>query len=96
MVKSSGFHECGFPEGHSGRGEQIYYRNDRNLGLVGNFNRAVSLADGEYAVLVHDDDYLFPAYLSEMNRITDLKTDAASRYCSGRQNCHSDSGIPVH
>ncbi len=54
----------------------IYYRNDRNLGLVGNFNRAVSLADGEYAVLVHDDDYLFPAYLAEIDRITGIAQDA--------------------
>lgn len=53
-----------------------YWRNSRNLGLVGNFNRAVSLADAEYAVLVHDDDFLFPGYLKKMSGILDRFPDA--------------------
>ena len=53
-----------------------YYRNEKNLGLVGNFNRAVSLADARYVVLVHDDDFLFPDYLEQMARVLDACPDA--------------------
>lgn len=52
-----------------------YYKNSRNIGLIGNFNKAVSLADGKYAVLIHDDDYLFPEYLENVNRILENHPD---------------------
>ena len=50
-----------------------YYRNEKNLGLVDNFNRAVSLSDAPYAVLVHDDDYLLPDYIESMDKVIALK-----------------------
>jgi len=37
-----------------------YTRNDENLGLVGNWNRCLELADREYVHLLHDDDTLHP------------------------------------
>ena len=42
-----------------------YSRNDRNLGMVGNWNHALSnLASGRYAMILSDDDYLLdPSYL---------------------------------
>jgi len=33
-----------------------YYRNSRNLGMVGNYNVALSRARGEYVAIVHDGD----------------------------------------
>lgn len=37
----------------------IYSKNDRNLGMVGNWNHALSkLASGRYAIILSDDDYL--------------------------------------
>jgi len=35
-----------------------YFKNERNLGLFGNFNRCVELAAGEYIHILHSDDYV--------------------------------------
>ena len=35
-----------------------YYRNDENIGLCGNWNRASMLAKGKYIVMLHDDDMI--------------------------------------
>lgn len=42
----------------------IYYRNQENLGMFGNINRGVFLANSEYVSLLHDDDILLENYLS--------------------------------
>ena len=44
-----------------------YSRNDRNLGMVGNWNHALfKLARGRYAMILSDDDYLLdPTYLQK-------------------------------
>lgn len=37
-----------------------YVRNPRNLGLVGNSNRCIELADGEFICILHHDDIMMP------------------------------------
>lgn len=46
----------------------IYSRNDRNLGMVGNWRKAIyELARGQWFVLMSDDDYLTdPLYISNV------------------------------
>ena len=39
-----------------------YVRNDTNLGLFGNFNRCVDLAQGVYLHILHSDDYINPDF----------------------------------
>ena len=41
-----------------------YYKNSENLGMTGNWNRLFTIAKGEYVVMLHDDDLLFPDYLA--------------------------------
>src|SRR5262249_36120198 len=43
-----------------------YFRADRNVGMIGNFNRVIELACTEFLVLLPDDDILFPDYLSSV------------------------------
>lgn len=43
-----------------------YYRNARNLGMTGNWNRGLLLARGEWITLLHDDDWLSPRFLQRM------------------------------
>lgn len=43
-----------------------YYRNTRNLGMTGNWNRGIQLARGRWVTLLHDDDWLLPSYLKTM------------------------------
>src|SRR4051794_32697132 len=37
-----------------------YIRNDRNLGMGGNFNRCLELARGKYIVIIPHDDLILP------------------------------------
>jgi len=39
-----------------------YVRNERNLGLFGNFNRCIELAKGKYLHILHSDDYIDPGF----------------------------------
>lgn len=35
-----------------------YFKNDHNVGMFGNFNRCLELANGKYIQLLHSDDYI--------------------------------------
>ncbi|MFC1409140.1 glycosyltransferase family 2 protein [Streptacidiphilus sp. N1-12] len=57
--------EPGVGEWFAGLGDARvrYFRNPRNLGVSGNFNRCLQLADAEYVVLMGCDDLMHPGYL---------------------------------
>ena len=40
-----------------------YVRAETNIGMIGNFNRLIELADTDFLMLLPDDDCLFPDYL---------------------------------
>lgn len=42
-----------------------YYRNDTNIGMIANTNRAFSLSQGKYLVLTGDDDTYEPGFIEE-------------------------------
>jgi len=42
-----------------------YYRNEKNLGQHGNWNRCFEKAKGEWVCMLHDDDKLSPNYLDD-------------------------------
>ena len=44
-------------------GRLRYVRNERNLGMVGNWNRCLALARGRWVVILHDDDWLHPQFV---------------------------------
>lgn len=44
----------------------VYYRNEKNLGMYGNWNRCFSLANSKYVLMLHADDYLLPGCLEEV------------------------------
>jgi len=39
-----------------------YIKNERNLGLFGNFNRCIELATGKFLHILHSDDYIDPDF----------------------------------
>lgn len=41
-----------------------YFRADENVGMIENFNRLIALAETEFLMLLPDDDWLYPEYLS--------------------------------
>lgn len=44
----------------------FYYRNEKNLGMLGNWNRGIELSRGEFITYCHDDDVLLPNALSHL------------------------------
>lgn len=47
-------------------GRHVYVRNRPGLGLVGNHNRCLEIASGDWVLILHDDDYLLPGAVSAM------------------------------
>ena len=41
-----------------------YVRSETNIGMIGNFNRVIDLADTDAVVLLSDDDVLYPEYVA--------------------------------
>lgn len=59
--------------------ENVYYfKNEKNIGLYGNFNRCIELAKGEYITILNDDDWLSENYL--MNCMKYLKPEVDGLY----------------
>lgn len=48
-----------------------YYKNEKNIGMFGNWNRAISLCAGKWCCALHDDDALKPDYLAIVEEIVD-------------------------
>lgn len=59
-------------------------RNDRNLGLFGNFNRCFFLARGEYVLTLCSDDALADGLLEPARRLLDARPDVAMVSSRGR------------
>lgn len=53
------------------------HRNERNIGLFGNFARCLELARGEHVKFLAADDWLHPAYLGEAVALLDAHPSAA-------------------
>lgn len=47
----------------------LYYKNEENIGMTGNWNRCVELSDGQNIVMIHDDDILYPFFLTKCDQI---------------------------
>lgn len=46
-----------------------YYKNEKNIGMFGNWNRCIELAKGEYVAILNDDDWLEKDFLKEGNAV---------------------------
>lgn len=46
----------------------LYYKNEENIGMFGNWNRCIELARGKYITILNDDDWLEEEFLYEMNK----------------------------
>lgn len=71
--------EPGVPEWFAGLGDPRvrYLRNDRNLGVTGNFRRCVDLVEHDLAVLMGCDDLMGPRYVAVVRAAVRAMPDAA-------------------
>lgn len=61
-----------------------YVRNAENLGLAGNWNRCLALADTPLVTLLHADDALLPDYGREILALADRFPEACAYFCRAR------------
>ena len=61
-----------------------YLKNERNLGMAGNWNRCLDAADTDLVNLLHNDDELLPDYVGEMLRAGCAFPDAAAFFCRAK------------
>lgn len=47
----------------------LYYRNSRNLGVAGNYNRCIELSVAPWVAMLHGDDLIMDDHLEEMDRL---------------------------
>lgn len=69
-----------------------YRRNDSNLGVFPNMNRCLELAQGEYVVIVHDDDLFAPQFLERECEMLDKHPRAGMVHCAAYEI--DANGIP--
>lgn len=61
-----------------------YVRNETRLGMVGNWNRCLDLAQTEFITLLHADDELLPNYASHVLRGLQAHPTAVLCFCNAR------------
>lgn len=54
-----------------------YYRNNRNIGMYGNWNRCIELCRTQWYCMLHDDDMLKPQYLENIVNFIHTQPDAS-------------------
>lgn len=59
-----------------------YYKNNENLGMFGNWNRCITLANGEWILILNDDDEITIDYVEKMGGIVNKKKDISLLCCS--------------
>ena len=58
-----------------------YYKNRKNLGMFGNWNRCLELAGADWVLILHDDDRLRKDYISYMAEIISGEPDLGCIGC---------------
>lgn len=58
-----------------------YYKNEKNLGMFGNWNRCIELASGDWILILHDDDIIENNYIDTMVKVVKNYPDAAAIGC---------------
>ncbi|MEU0671632.1 glycosyltransferase [Streptomyces sp. NPDC006172] len=71
--------EEGVPEWFSSLGDSRvrYMRNERNLGITGNFRKCVDLVESTHFTMLGSDDLLLPTYVETIRAAVEAEPDAA-------------------
>jgi glycosyltransferase involved in cell wall biosynthesis len=64
-----------------GGGRITYHRNPRSLGISGNWNRCLDLAETDLCTVLHADDELFPDYCGDARAAAERHPAAVASYC---------------
>lgn len=58
-----------------------YIRNKENLGIIGNWNKAVEICKTKYLSIFHDDDVMEPTFIEKAVNVLEANSSAALSYC---------------
>ncbi len=72
----------------------FFYRNRKNLGLYNSSNLGAAIARGRYIAFLHDDDILYPEYLSAINIFLENKRYKPKCILVNRDVSCTVSGLP--
>ena len=78
--------ELGIPElvQRIGSGRIRYLRNEKNLGIGGNFSRCIDVAETELVTVLHADDELAPDYAATLRAAAERHPTAAALFCHAK------------
>ena len=62
----------------------LYYKNQQNLGVFGNWNRAISLANSTWVTFLHSDDFLQDNFLVNMGKVINAHPEIDQLCCNYR------------
>ena len=65
----------------AGEGRVRYVRNPKNLGMAGNWNRCIDIAETDLVTLLHGDDELLPVYGASIVAALGRDPRAAAAFC---------------
>lgn len=71
-----------------------YYRNDRNIGMTGNFSKSFELSDTKYVMNLQDDDKLHPEFVESFLKAVTLHPDIDVFFTDFEMNTYD--GIKPH
>lgn len=69
-----------------------FYQNEKNLGVEGNWNKALKLATGKYCKMMGADDILYPNCLEEQLKIIDNPDNADVVLVTSHKNVINQDG----
>ena len=69
-----------------------FYQNEKNLGVEGNWNKALKLATGKYCKMMGADDILYPNCLEEQLKIIDNPDNANVVLVTSHKNVINQDG----
>lgn len=71
-----------------------YVRNETNIGLFRNWNKAIALNSSPYLTILQDDDELLTAFIRESVNALDANPSAAFSFAQSK--CVGVDGVPIH
>lgn len=71
------------------------YRSQKNRGLAGNWNHAISLARGHFIHILHQDDYVLPGFYAAMEKGLSRSDEIGMAYCRSRIVDGNDNAVKV-
>lgn len=63
----------------------VYYKNQKNLGVFGNWNRAITLSNSHWITFLHSDDFFQDNFLCNMCKIADEHPEIDQLCCNYRK-----------